>query len=102
RSLNVLMKLPVRLRETRRRTALLIGALIVIVAAGCHKSPEARTPGVLPTANVRTLAVENRRRVATEDVVATVRPKLRAVMEAKVSSRIVQMPVTLGQSVKAG
>jgi multidrug efflux pump subunit AcrA (membrane-fusion protein) len=41
-------------------------------------------------------------RIATEDVVGTIRPKLRAVIEAKVSGRIEQMRVVPGQRVKAG
>ncbi len=46
--------------------------------------------------------VESRKDLATEEVVGTVRARLRATLEAKVSGRISQMPVVLGQRVKAG
>jgi RND family efflux transporter MFP subunit len=42
------------------------------------------------------------KRPVVEEVVGTVQPKLQAVIEAKVSGRITRLPVTLGQSVKAG
>jgi RND family efflux transporter MFP subunit len=46
--------------------------------------------------------VESRKRMATEEVVGTVRPKLRSVIEAKVSGRVERMLVAPGQAVKAG
>ena len=60
-----------------------------------------RSPS-LPTATVRAQTVESKKRVATEEVVGTVRAKLRSVIEAKVSGRIEQMLVVPGQQVKAG
>ena len=35
-----------------------------------------------------------------EEVAGTVQPKLQAAIEAKVSGRIIRLPVTVGQSVK--
>lgn len=75
-----------------------------VVGAGCHRSPSAavtRAPD-LPEATVRVQTVERQRRWATEEVVGTVRPKLRAVLEAKVSARIEEMRVVPGQQVRAG
>ena len=46
--------------------------------------------------------VRKQKRVATEEVVGTVRAKLHSVIEAKVSGRIEQMLVVPGQNVKAG
>ena len=69
--------------------------------AGCHKASE-QNQTELPSATVRVQAVERKSRAATEDVVGTVRPKLSAVIEAKVSGRIEQMLVVPGQLVKAG
>jgi RND family efflux transporter MFP subunit len=69
--------------------------------AGCHKTPVA-SPTELPAATVRVQTVERKSRVATEDVVGTVRPKLSAAIEAKISGRIEQMWVVPGQLVKAG
>lgn len=79
--------------------------LTVITAApllfGCHKAP-APTPMELPSAAVHVQIVERKSRPATEDVVGTVRPKLSAAIEAKVSGRIEQMLAVPGQTVKAG
>ena len=78
-------------------TALAAGLLL----SGCHKSAEPiRTE--LPAVSVRILTIERKSRAATEDVVGTVRPKLSAAIEAKVSGRIDQLLVVPGQLVKAG
>lgn len=69
--------------------------------SGCHKEPE-RSPSNLPSAAIPVQSVERKPRAATEDVVGTVRPKLSAVIEAKISGRIEQMRVVPGQTVKAG
>jgi len=78
---------------------LLAGAL-----AGCHRSPSAapEASASLPTVAVRVQTVERQRRWATEEVLGTVRPRLRAVVEARVSGRIEEMRVVPGQAVKAG
>jgi RND family efflux transporter MFP subunit len=69
--------------------------------SGCHKAAE-QNQAELPSATVRVQTVERKSRAATEDVVGTVRPKLSAAIEAKVSGRVEQMLVVPGQSVKAG
>lgn len=56
----------------------------------------------LPTAAVRVQTVQSKSQVITEAVVGTVRAKLHATLEAKLSGRIDKMPVVLGQRVKAG
>ena len=82
---------------------LLISTLVAAIPlfSGCHKAAE-QNPAELPSATVRVQTVERKSRAATEDVVGTVRPKLSAVIEAKVSGRIEQMLVVPGQLVKAG
>ena len=76
---------------------------VAMLAAGCRKQPNAgATSQDLPTATVRVQTVESKSHPATDEVVGTVRAKLRASIEAKASGRIEKMPVTLGQSVKAG
>lgn len=76
-------------------------ALTVLWGVGCHQShPKAATD--LPPAAVRAQLVESKKRVATEEVVGTVRAKLRSVIEAKVSGKLDQMLVVPGQKVKAG
>ena len=69
--------------------------------SGCHKASEQNQTERL-SVTVRVQTVERKSRAATEDVVGTVRPKLSAAIEAKVSGRIEQMLVVPGQTVKAG
>ncbi|MDR3402130.1 MAG: efflux RND transporter periplasmic adaptor subunit [Chthoniobacter sp.] len=51
---------------------------------------------------MRTVAVESKARPSSEEVVGTVRAKLRAVIEAKVSARVEALLVAPGQTVRAG
>lgn len=52
--------------------------------------------------DVRVLTIEAKPHVASEEVVATVNPKLRSVIGSNVGGRIDKMLVTPGQKVKAG
>jgi multidrug efflux pump subunit AcrA (membrane-fusion protein) len=56
----------------------------------------------LAAVQVQVQTAESKQRGTTEEVVGTVRAKLRATLEAKLSGRIDKMPVLLGQAVKAG
>lgn len=79
-------------------------AVGLVLLAGCGKKHESRSadqPG-LPTVQVHIQKAESKARTATEEVVGTVRARLRATLEAKVSGRIEKMPVVLGQKVQAG
>lgn len=76
--------------------------LMAGLGAGCGKSPGAGELPALPAAAVRVQTVESRQRAATEDVVGTVRARLRSIIEAKVSGKIDRMLVVPGQSVQAG
>jgi RND family efflux transporter MFP subunit len=71
---------------------------------GCGESHQGRSAAQaeLPSVPVRTQTVESRPSTAVEEVVGTVRAKLRATIEAKASGRIVEMPVGLGQQIKSG
>ena len=73
-----------------------------LALTGCHPKSEVAPAERLLSATVRVQAVETKKHLATEEVVGTVRAKLRASIEAKVSGRIEQMPVVAGQLVKAG
>jgi RND family efflux transporter MFP subunit len=79
--------------------AVLLTASLLV---GCREKIEPSVSENLPSAAVRAQTVERKSRAATEDVVGTVRPKLSAAIEAKVSGRIEQMLVVPGQLVKAG
>jgi RND family efflux transporter MFP subunit len=88
---------------TRRRAVLAVAIAsgsIFLLACGPKTDP---TPaGDLPTATVRVRTVERQERVATEDVVGTVRAKLHAVIEAKISGKIDRMAAVPGQKVRRG
>ena len=76
----------------------------MLLLAGCgnaHQGHTAAHPD-LPSVQVRTQTVEAKPVASVEEVVGTVRAKLRATIEAKASGRIVEMPVVPGQKVKAG
>jgi len=75
---------------------------LALALCGCHKKSEPTPAESLPTATVRAQIIESKRRVATEEVVGTVRAKLRSVIEAKVSGKIEQLLVVPGQQVQAG
>jgi RND family efflux transporter MFP subunit len=83
--------------------ALLLTAGVAILT-GCGKPHgSSKAPDVnLPTAQVRVQVAESKPQVITEEVVGTVRAKVRATLEAKVTGRIEKLPVRLGQKVKAG
>ena len=82
-------------------TILLVAGLSLALA-GCGPKPGRTEAPTLPTATVRALTIESKTRVATEEVVGTVRAKLRSVIEAKVSGKIEQLLVVPGQQVRAG
>lgn len=70
---------------------------------GCSRKTEpSKDTSNLPAAKVRVQRVESKPEPITEEVVGTVRARLQATLEAKVSGRIAQLPVVLGQRVKAG
>lgn len=81
---------------------LLVGASTLILASGCHRGPAGTNPASLPVAAVHVQKVESKERLATEEVVGTVRAKLRAVVEAKISGRVEKMLVVPGQNVASG
>jgi RND family efflux transporter MFP subunit len=78
-----------------------VAALLAFVLAGCGH-PAGQSAETLPPAAVRAQTVERRQRVATEDTIGTVRAKLRAAIEAKLTGKILQLLVVPGQNVKAG
>jgi RND family efflux transporter MFP subunit len=81
-----------------------IGGIAVsgLLVSGCDRAPKSPAAPELPPAAVRVQTVESKARAATEEVVGTVRARLRSVLEAKISGRIEKMLVVPGQNVKAG
>lgn len=75
---------------------------VALVLSGCGPKRENTVAPTLPAATVRAQTIESKTRIATEEVVGTVRAKLRSVIEAKVSGKIDELLVVPGQQVKAG
>jgi RND family efflux transporter MFP subunit len=86
-------------RRTSIPNTLLLAALGL---AGCGREAEHPRPESLPVAAARAQIAESKQRVATEEVVGTVRARLRAVIEAKVTGKIDELLAVPGQNVKAG
>jgi RND family efflux transporter MFP subunit len=76
--------------------------VLLLASAGCGKHPAAANGNALPPAEVRVQTVQSQTRPASEEVVATVRPKLSAVVAAKISGTVESLRVAPGQRVKAG
>ena len=76
----------------------------LVLFAGCSRSPEkpARAyPGLTP-APVLTQVTTLQNQTATEEVMATVRPRLSATLESKIPGFVVRMNVVPGQTVSNG
>jgi RND family efflux transporter MFP subunit len=80
---------------------LVMPLLFLLAACGGNERPEGHAPG-LPTVVVKTQAAKLQPHIATEEVVGTVRSKLRAAVEAKVSGRVLEYTAVPGEMVKAG
>jgi membrane fusion protein, multidrug efflux system len=76
----------------------------MVLLAGCGKAHQGHNAEQLelPSVQVCTRTVEARPLACVEEVMGTVQAKLRATIEAKTSGRITDLPVILGQKVKAG
>jgi RND family efflux transporter MFP subunit len=77
-------------------------ATLAFMIAGCGSKHESANSISLPSAEVRVQTVENKSRTMTEEVLGTVRAKLHATLEARLSGHIDQMPVALGEKVHKG
>jgi RND family efflux transporter MFP subunit len=76
--------------------------LICVAGCGPKAAPNKEPASGLPAAAVRVQTVESVAETASEEVMGTIRARLSATLEAKLNGRIEELPVTLGQRVKAG
>lgn len=75
--------------------------ILLLTACGKHEAPHAAA-SAMTAATVKTQPAALQAHTATEEVVGTVRSKQRAVVEAKVSGRVLEYTATPGAMVKAG
>lgn len=75
--------------------------ILLLAACGKHEPSHTAAPD-LPAVTVKVHAAKLEPHVATEEVVGTVRSKLRAMVEAKISGRVLEYTATPGAMVKAG
>jgi RND family efflux transporter MFP subunit len=76
----------------------------MLLLSGCGNAHQGHTAArpELPSVQVRTQIVESKPMGSVEEVVGTVRARLRASIEPKANGRITDMPVIMGQRVKSG
>lgn len=74
---------------------------LLLVSCGRHETPRAPAAS-RPSLTVKVVPAKWSPHVAVEEVVGTVRSKQRALVEAKVSGRVLEYSATPGTSVKAG
>jgi len=76
----------------------------ILTLSGCHSKHEDshQSSAPLPTARVHTQVVQVKQRIMTDEVVGTIKAKLHATLEARLSGRIETMPVFLGQKIQKG
>ena len=86
----------------KHATMTLFLAILVIGVSGCGSSGPEKMPSESPRVKVQVYRVEERAELATEQMPGSVRAKLRASIEAKISGTIEKMPVSEGQSVQEG
>jgi RND family efflux transporter MFP subunit len=91
-------------RTAPGRAVLFALIALAIVLTGCGRGhPSSSQPAKpLPSVEVRAMKVERQDLASFQEVVGTVRAKTRATLAAKVSGRIEELPVVLGQKVKSG
>jgi RND family efflux transporter MFP subunit len=95
---------PHRIARRPLRAAAIATSAVALTAAGiaCHEAHEVPEPEALPTATVSVVSASPERSVGREEAVGTVRPRLRATLEAKVSGRITEMRKEPGEEVRKG
>lgn len=86
----------------RSLTGYVAPLVVTAVVAGCHRQVTPPPPASLPVKTVTVVGVETHGLSTSEDVVGTVRAKLRSAVEAKIPGRIEALLVVPGQSVQAG
>ncbi len=82
--------------------AVVPGLLAVLAFGSCKPGGDSASPASRPAMTVESALVKKTSYPVLEEVIGTVRAKMRAAVEAKVSGRITNMAVDLGQEVQEG
>ncbi len=80
----------------------ILAGLLLIASCGKPSRNHPTAQAELTPARVRIRIVESKPVAAVEEVVGTVQARLRATIEAKISGRIADLPVVLGQKIRKG
>jgi RND family efflux transporter MFP subunit len=97
--------LPPPPRLSLRRMAILLGllsAITLLPSCGPKRHEQQSAEPDLPVVEVQVQKVEARTVPIVEEVTGTVRARLRATLEARATGRISEIPVVLGQKLRAG
>jgi RND family efflux transporter MFP subunit len=81
---------------------LLLSGMVALAAAGCSRPEASRAATTLPAAKVRVTTVQAAELPQLSEITGTVRPVQRATLAAKTMGAIIELPVALGQRVRAG
>lgn len=84
------------------RLLVLTSALAAVAGCAKHSATEAAAEAALPPAKVRVAIVHAENIATLTEVTGTIRPVQRAQIAAKVMGTIEELPITLGQKVRAG
>jgi len=77
-------------------------SLALAATTGCHREVPHAVPSSAPTARVQVAPVAATEHPSMEEIAGTVRAKTRALIEAKVTGRILRMETRLGTAFRAG
>ena len=97
----MLFRSPTSSRPGSAALALAVLAVLSLIEGCGHREPS-RVEAALPAVSVSVAPVESHGITATEEVVGTVRSRLRSAIEAKLTGRIEALLVVPGQSVRQG
>lgn len=81
---------------------LLLSLFALVLAAGCTRPEPGAAPAPLPTARVRVAMIQASDLRTHTDATGTIRPVRRSVVAAQVAGVVTEVPVALGQPVRAG
>ena len=90
--------------DSNQSTTVVTAALTGWTGCSKHESPGASSAPTqdLPAVQAQVFTAGSSSHEAFEEIPGTVRPKLSATVEAKVSGRIAHLPVVAGQTVRRG